>query len=187
MNIPYALVLSGLIHLTALTIYSPGEEWIWREKTSAAVPVWLENSAAELPRFFPARSRRERVVSPAFSERGREKVAVPAPARGGEPRTLDLSVADFVAEGNEKPIYPEEARLQGWEGNVRLKIAFRRLADSSVEIENSSGYSLLDEAAKSAAVRWRLPANFYQRRGMGVEAPVDVRVSVAFRLVDEES
>jgi len=54
------------------------------------------------------------------------------------------------------PRYPELARQRGWQGTVLLAVkidANGRVTD--VEIEESSGYQLLDAAAAGAVRRWR--------------------------------
>lgn len=54
------------------------------------------------------------------------------------------------------PVYPEEARRQGWEGRVVLEILIdERGRVKAVQVIESSGYSLLDQAAVNAARRLR--------------------------------
>lgn len=58
------------------------------------------------------------------------------------------------------PVYPEQARRQGWEGRVvvRLEVLPSGIA-GSISIESSSGYPLLDETAVQAVREWRfIPA-----------------------------
>jgi protein TonB len=55
-----------------------------------------------------------------------------------------------------KPDYPLVARRRGWEGTVTLDIELR--ADGSVgeiAVAQSSGYPLLDEAARDTVKTWR--------------------------------
>jgi protein TonB len=57
---------------------------------------------------------------------------------------------------NPKPAYPTQARKRGMEGRVILRVVVR--ADGgvkSVELQQSSGYDILDRAARITVVRWR--------------------------------
>lgn len=73
------------------------------------------------------------------------------------------------------PSYPGIARRRGWEGSVEFKV--RVLASGEVAeliLKNSSGYKILDAAARRAIVRWRFtPA---QQDGRVVESWVVVPV-----------
>ena len=80
---------------------------------------------------------------------------------------------------NPEPKYPPMSRRLGEEGKVLLKV--RVTADgqaATVELEKSSNFERLDEAAKQAVARWRfVPA----RRGdEAIEA--SVIVPIVFRL-----
>jgi len=53
------------------------------------------------------------------------------------------------------PIYPDIARLNGWEGDVELKFWVEKDGVvSKVEILKTSGYSVLDEQAVSSIKKW---------------------------------
>ena len=53
------------------------------------------------------------------------------------------------------PEYPEPARLSGWEGEVKLKFWVEREGVvSGAEVVKTSGYPLLDEAAKDSLKEW---------------------------------
>jgi protein TonB len=98
----------------------------------------------------------------------------PAPAAAVSPARFD---ADYLH--NPRPAYPVLSRRLGEEGRVVLNV--RVLADGSpgrVEVQASSGYPRLDQAALEAVSRWRfVPA----KRG---EEPLDASVLVPlnFRL-----
>lgn len=72
---------------------------------------------------------------------------------------------------NPKPAYPTQARKRGMEGRVVLRVFVRSDGRvKSVKLENSSGYGLLDRAARVAVIRWRFaPAT---RSGRVVDAEV---------------
>ena len=80
---------------------------------------------------------------------------------------------------NPKPGYPTFARRMGMEGTVMLKVLVTREGSArKIEIAQSSGYEILDEAAAEAVRNWRfVPA----RQG---DFPVEelVQVPVAFHL-----
>jgi protein TonB len=80
---------------------------------------------------------------------------------------------------NPPPRYPASARRNGEEGTVMLRVAVTAGgAASRVDLERSSGYAALDEAALAAVKNWRfVPA---QRGGEPVDAVVVV--PVVFRL-----
>lgn len=86
------------------------------------------------------------------------------------------------APGNPKPHYPSLARRRGYEGRVLIQIALRADGRAAhVEVKESSGHRVLDEAALAAVKDWRfLPAH---RGGRPVTATVEVPIS--FRLDDD--
>ncbi len=79
----------------------------------------------------------------------------PAPAKTG------VSIPAAYAAGNRKPIHPALSRRYGEQGAVMLRVFVN--ADGTagkIEIKTSSGYPLLDEAAREAVQTWRfLPAS----------------------------
>lgn len=80
-----------------------------------------------------------------------------------------------------EPSYPEQARKEGVEGVVKVKIEVT--ADgkaNAVWVSGSSGNALLDEAAVQAVQRWRfVPA---KDEGTGSAVSCITTLSVAFRL-----
>jgi protein TonB len=79
------------------------------------------------------------------------------------------------------PPYPEQARRQGWEGRVvlRLEVLPSGVA-GNIGIERSSGYPLLDETAVQAVRRWRfVPA---RDAASGLPVPCTTLVPLVFRL-----
>lgn len=80
---------------------------------------------------------------------------------------------------NPKPAYPTMARERGMEGRVVLRVSVRRDGTvRTVEIAQSTGFSMLDRAARNAVVYWRFaPAT---QGGVAVEG--EVLVPFDFRL-----
>ncbi len=105
----------------------------------------------------------------------------------GKDQTTFHSEAGAVAESspdylkNPAPVYPESARRQGWEGLVMLRALVNEKGKVvQIEIEKSSGYSILDESALETVRRWRFkPAAFAQ-----VSLESWVRVPIRFKLTE---
>ncbi|MDW7645888.1 MAG: energy transducer TonB [Desulfuromonadales bacterium] len=84
-----------------------------------------------------------------------------------------------VYADNPPPTYPRLARERGWQGEVLLRARVSRGGRVlHVQVEESSGYALLDRAAVKAVKSWRFrPAH---RGDHAVEA--EVRLPVRFQL-----
>jgi len=80
---------------------------------------------------------------------------------------------------NPKPVYPQEARRRGYEGEVLLRVEV--LANGRVgrlEVKKSSGYEILDRSALTAVKQWKfIPAN----EGNGT-IPCWVNIPIKFQL-----
>lgn len=77
---------------------------------------------------------------------------------------------------NPVPAYPEAARAAGQQGTVVLLIAIDKIGQpTQVQVQRSSGYSILDESALTAVRRWK----FIPARASG--APADSLASLRVR------
>ncbi|MBL8426255.1 MAG: energy transducer TonB [Azonexus sp.] len=122
-------------------------------------------------------------TSPAVISVPTQLAAPPAPVAAvpGQATPAAVSAARFDAAylQNPQPPYPSMSRRLGEEGKVLLKV--RVLPDgnpASVDVEKSSSFGRLDEAARQAVARWRfVPA----KRG---DEPIEasVIVPIVFRL-----
>ena len=104
----------------------------------------------------------------------------------GPPRLLQDSTA--LARGSRtrvrylepaRPAYPKRAREMGWEGTVLLRVEVR--ADGTVaevKVEQTSGYTMLDQSAVVTARGWR----FAPEMDGGFTMPTIVDVPVRFDL-----
>ena len=92
----------------------------------------------------------------------------------GQTGSSQLSLKDIIKWGNAIPEYPDEANRRGWEGEVRLRLLFDEAGSVRVvEVAQSSGYSQLDEAAKAAALGWKIPSSLQKYR---ITIPVDFKL-----------
>lgn len=106
-------------------------------------------------------------------------VAVARPSVATAATTVTPARFDAAYLQNPKPAYPSLSRRLGEEGKVLLKVRVTTEGHpAAVDLEKSSNFERLDEAARQAVTRWRfVPA----RRGdEAVEA--SVIVPVVFRL-----
>lgn len=116
---------------------------------------------ALLPR--PAEAPAERAASP-----------TPAPSREAPPRRFGAGYLN-----NPPPPYPALARRLKLQGTVMLRVTVSREgAARAVEVDESSGSPLLDQAAAQAVRNWR----FTPARLGDVPVEEAVRVPVSFRL-----
>ncbi|MFN7902708.1 MAG: TonB family protein [Holosporales bacterium] len=96
-----------------------------------------------------------------------------------ETATETTPVFDAVYLNNPAPVYPEQARRRGIEGSVLLSVMVA--ADGtpqSVTVAQSSGFAMLDNAAKEAVARW----TFVSAKRGSVAVDARVMVPVDFRL-----
>ncbi|MDO4953084.1 MAG: TonB family protein [Synergistaceae bacterium] len=91
---------------------------------------------------------------------------------GGQSGILDVDA--LVITKKVLPVYPSFSRKRREEGTVVLLIKIVNDAVMECEVEKSSGYPRLDEAAKRAVSGWKFSNS----------ASVRARVPVSFKLVD---
>src|SRR4030042_5439031 len=80
---------------------------------------------------------------------------------------------------NPKPLYPQEARKKGYEGEVLLRVeVLSNGRVREIEVRRSSGYEVLDLSAITAVKQWR----FVPAKKGETPIPVWVNIPVAFQL-----
>jgi TonB family protein len=80
---------------------------------------------------------------------------------------------------NPKPIYPQEAREKGYEGEVVLRVeVLINGRVGQIEIKKSSGYELLDHSALTTVKQWR----FIPAKKDDIAIPLWVNIPVKFQL-----
>lgn len=117
---------------------------------------------------------------PDLPDPGREKTLASRTRFGSAALDPFRTAAPLYGE-NSPPAYPDQARRNGWSGEVLVRVA---VADdggvTATALELSSGYRVLDAAALAALRRWHfVPA----RRG-DLAVTSEVLVPVRFRLAD---
>lgn len=110
------------------------------------------------PRTAPAAEN----TSPEYGNRPEmDKSSVEAPHSGGfaaavQHHMSDIAIAYPLYRENTPPVYPEMARLRGYEGIVLVFaeiLPTGRVGD--VKIRKSSGYAILDQSAIQAVKPWK--------------------------------
>jgi protein TonB len=138
--------------------------------------------AVENERWETVKKREEKInvessgnPSPSIGSPGKSKVAMKNPSLSdGE----ILLVQPRYAE-NPKPIYPQEARRKGYEGEVILKVEVLSNGQvGQVEVKKSSGHALLDRSALAAVKQWK----FVPAKKGGAQVPLWVNIPIKFQL-----
>lgn len=114
------------------------------------------------PRPLPAPKPLPREETKAKAETKPKAVAQPRAALVQQAEAIAPSPA-YVAPrqhaaylDNPKPAYPTMARKRGMEGRVILRVQVNRDgAVKAVDVEQSTGFAMLDQAARTAVLRWR--------------------------------
>jgi protein TonB len=123
-------------------------------------------------RNAPAESNQRDAPTAAAPENLRQE---PPPPQASLPRA-----ASARYDRNPRPSYPYEARRRGIEGTVLLLVEILESGrPDRVTIKQSSGHSILDEAAKGAVGRWTfIPA---QQEGKPVRSVAEVPIVFSLR------
>jgi TonB family protein len=80
---------------------------------------------------------------------------------------------------NPKPLYPQEAKKKGYEGEVLLRVEILSNGRvGEIGVKRSSGYGVLDRSAMTAVKQWR----FIPARKGETPVPVWVNIPVVFQL-----
>jgi len=171
-----------------VAIPSPPKPKPVRKNTPPRLPDPVQKTIVQPPVQTPASSSTPAVALPATNmTSGKDSIPYNVPA-GGESvaKSAQGSGASIIPPqfgaaylNNPKPQYPPFARRMGIQGTVMLKVLVSKDGFSlKVQVAQSSGADVLDEAAAEAVKKWRfVPA----RRG---DIPVDewVQVPIAFHL-----
>ncbi len=160
-----------------------------RKKDSSALsPAPRPSSPPQAPSRAPSGAPRGEGLSrasdrPGLSPEDRGAVGRPSPGPGGPDGEVSTVRGRFpLVEASSlrvtrqvTPEYPPASRRRGEEGTVVLILTVEGGRVKHAEVERSSGFRALDEAAEKALRRWRFDA----------PGEVRVRVPVAFHLETE--
>jgi len=111
-----------------------------------------------------------------------EKFVAPAPVEAPAAPAEKVTEASATAAylHNPPPVYPESAQEKGWEGTVILSVLVQPDGKAkTVEVKESSGKKILDQAATETVNRWTfVPARKGETAVEGwVEVPIDFRLA----------
>ena len=170
-----ALVVSVGLHagvLAGLPMTQPVEFDVERAPTSVEIFILAKPNSAVAPRPQPEPVKPE--TSPEQPEPQPQTVITPE-RRGALTELLPRYLR------NPAPVYPHEAREQGWEGTALIEaevLASGRCG--TLRLLHSSGHTILDDAAERAIRAWRF------KPALRGQTPVAVRVEipVTFRLIE---
>lgn len=113
-----------------------------------------------IPQISPSEKSRVAMKSPSLSE-------------------SEIVFAQPRYSENPKPLYPQEARKKGDEGEVLLRVeVLSNGRVGEIEVRRSSGHEVLDRSAITAVKQWRfVPAKKDEN-----PIPVWVNIPIAFQL-----
>lgn len=155
-------------------------------------PVTLPQSNMETKEFItPVVVKQEEAVKPlqpdievakpgeSITEKKQEAPRITQPSSQGT--TITKIKPDYLR--NQPPEYPKLAKQMRQEGLVILRVEVdQKGVPTTVEVEQGSGYQLLDQAALKAVKRWR----FQPERIGGVPVKSKVSIPVRFRLEESD-
>lgn len=167
------------------------------EAVSPPAPIPMQAAPTLAPQSVPTPARARRAVAPRRILAMQPKQAAPAasfsvPATEAAPADSAASAVPSMALStgaaprfdaaylnNPRPAYPPLSRRLGEEGKVLLRVRVSREGQpAAVDLEKSSNFERLDEAARQVVARWRfVPA---KRGDEAIEATVIV--PIVFRL-----
>jgi TonB family protein len=108
----------------------------------------------------------------------RGDVAIATPRAAPSSATGSVTSLPRLLE-NDPPTYPPEAVARGWQGTVHLRLDISEGGRVvRAQIVRTSGYPLLDEAARSAVLTWRAQPGLHN----GEPVAAAVRLPVRFDL-----
>ncbi|MDP2969190.1 MAG: TonB family protein, partial [Deltaproteobacteria bacterium] len=80
---------------------------------------------------------------------------------------------------NPKPLYPQEARKKGYEGEILLRVeVLSNGRVGEIEVRRSSGHEVLDRSAVAAVKQWK----FVPAKKGETQVPLWVNIPVTFQL-----
>jgi len=147
-------------------------------QNSSSVQADNQAQTAALPNF----SQTGGVLEPVSSEQGTVSVEV---STGTGSVASQSAKPSGTSRGpkviySQEPVYPERARLNGWEGTVRLRFIVNTQGTvDEVTVVESSGHREIDQAAIDCIKQWRFSPAL--KTGVPIAAVVTLPVSFDLR------
>lgn len=158
---------------------NPLQQPVLQEKTVKQPAAETTRPAAQSSEY----TQKDLLPAPGEAAKAQESATPAEPLTAQEndgvilPGTMQMAYPRYQL--NAPPTYPGLARKRGQEGTVFLKVLVNKEGRvDELEIETSSGFTLLDRAAVSAVRKWSFEPG---RRGEE-RVPMWVRVPVTFKL-----
>ncbi|MBO0710576.1 MAG: energy transducer TonB [Acetobacteraceae bacterium] len=98
-----------------------------------------------------------------------------APGETDSVQSADLQLSPDPSAPNIPPRYPPVAARLGEQGLVVILVGVQPDGRANAEVYQSSGFPLLDEAARDAVARWRFRADNGNAPGPGARTLISVR------------
>jgi protein TonB len=181
-----AFALSVAAHIAAMLWFGPVSIRAPQPAAFETIEVALVSEPAPRPSLnaITRRLSQRPIAAPAPQTEAPEPAGTgPAPVEPAPGRDEPLVESRFNISSfnNPKPPYPLAARRRGQEGRVILRAHVREDGVASeVEIEQSSGYELLDNSARQTVQRW----HFVPGARGNIAVASWVEIPIAFRLDD---
>ena len=174
-----ALAVSVGLHagaLIGLPLASRVEFDVERAPTSVEIFILAKPNPAVAPQPQPEPAKPETTPVPSPEHPEPQPQTVITPERRG---ALTELLPRYLR--NPAPVYPHEAREQGWEGTTLLEAEVLTSGRcGTLRVLHSSGHTILDDAAERAIRAWRFKPAL---RGQTPVA-VWVEIPVTFRLIE---
>ncbi len=165
-----SFILSGFVHAIPVVLLVLGQNGkILAPSTSVSIDVRFE----VMPCFAPCNPAHKR------SEEDRTTAVQPQPIMSQVTEhhktevdgCAEFSVDEFI-KGNPKPVYPEEARIIGIEGDVLVEVIFEDGYLISCKVIESP-HDLLSNAARQQISQWVFPKT---KQRMTLKIPVEFQL-----------
>lgn len=184
----WGMLFSGVFHVVlfaapSLLSWAPPSVPVAAGPTSIRV-VFLEFKEKEVREVGEKKDREKSkeeipVIEQPKQVDVQEKVDV-IPFVSIESSGVEKSKAEY--SHNPAPRYPRAALLKNIQGNLVLSVKVGAKGEPlEVDVEKSSGYSILDEAAVEAVRKW----HFIPAKVGAIAIPSQVRIPVQFKIVNK--
>lgn len=176
-DIDFSRDLRQLQHLAQMV-----QKKVSKQKPVKAIATQPKADTGQRNDFKELKEITRKVIKDAVAENLNEEVALPTVSSESSEKftnPVSASKAAPLYAINPAPSYPTNALRYGWEGEVRLKVTVNRSGNvDRIEIEQSSDYHVLDQAALNTVRYWQFePARIGDTSTEGtVSIPIRFRI-----------